>query len=117
VVFAIEDMPDHELFGKPFAIITACNPNNKTMDAATNVARQQALEHELKRRGLRFESALGYLEQHYEESFCVYDISLQEALDLGRKFCQYSVFYHGDKCVGYYEVATSLPILNHDTNR
>jgi len=35
---------------------------------------------------LLFDDALGYLGEHKEESYCVYDISFLEAIELGRRF-------------------------------
>jgi len=54
---------------------------------------------------------VGFFDQHKEESYCVYDISLFEAIKLAEKFNPYLVFFHGGKFLGYYEVAISQPIL------
>lgn len=57
-----------------------------------------------------FDEALGYLEDHSEESYCIYGIRFEEAIDLARAFDQYAIFYRSAKDVGYYECATRKAI-------
>ena len=58
-----------------------------------------------------YDRALGYLVEHKEESYCVYGISFEQAIELGKKFDQYSIFYNDAKSMGYYNVNTSKAIL------
>jgi hypothetical protein len=111
VIFSFEDIPDSKLFLKKFNIITAWNPNNELVNDVVNAENNKQLEQELQYMGLSFDRAVGYLDDHKEESYCVYDISFAQAIELGKMFHQYSIFYNDIKSLGYYEVETSKAIL------
>ena len=111
IVFTLEDIPKDKLFSKRFAIITAWNPNNEKLRNAVNDQNNEFLVKELRQMNLSFDDAIGYLEDHAEESYCVYDISLSQAIELGKEFHQYSIFYNDTQTIGYYEVSTSSAIL------
>ena len=111
IVFSFEDVPTDKLFSKRFAIITAWNPNNEPLTDAINNQNNEFLVKELQQMGLSFDDALGYLGDHIEESYCVYDISFAQAIELGKKFHQYSIFYNDTQSIGYYSVDTSKGIL------
>ena len=111
IVFSFEDIPEGRLFSKTFAILTAWNPNNEPTNDAINAENNEQLEKELQHMGLSFDRAVGYLDDHKEESYCVFDISFAQAIELGKMFHQYSIFYNDIKSLGYYEVKTSKAIL------
>lgn len=111
VDFSFDDLPKTDLFHFPFAIITAWNPNNEELSEDENQLNNGLLKKELEKHNICFDKALGYLDKHQEESFCVYDISFEEAINLGRKFHQYAIFYNDTKMMGYYNVDTSRPII------
>ena len=111
VDFSFEQLPKAELFSKPFTILTAWNPNNQLTLSRINVMHNDVLEKELRNCKFSFDEAVGYLDDHMEESYCVYDISFEEAMRLVEKFHQYSIFYNDTKTIGYYEVETSKVII------
>ncbi len=111
IVFTFEDVPEDKLFSKRFAIITAWNPNNEPPTDAINIHNNELLVKELEQMDLSFDDALGYLGEHQEESYCVYDISFTQAIELGKRFQQYSIFYNDTQSIGYYRVDTSKAIL------
>ncbi len=111
VDFTFDDIPNAPLFSTSFVIITAWNPENTTLSELENIQNNQRLEKVLESMGKDFVPALGYLDKHSEESYCVFKLDLQQALDLGKRFHQFSIFYYGCDFLGYYEVATSQPIL------
>jgi hypothetical protein len=80
---------------KPFAIITAWNPDHKELSLAENKARNESLKDDLITTGLHFYPSLGTgTDGHSEESFTVEDIALDEAVRLGRKYGQYAIAYN-----------------------
>jgi len=110
-VFSFDDIPKDSLFSKRFAIITAYDPNNEPTNDAINAKNNEQLENELKHMELSFDRGVGYLDDHKEESYCVYDITFAQTIELGKMFYQYSIFYNDIKSLGYYEVKTSKAIL------
>jgi len=111
VIFSFDDIPESKLFSKRFAILTAWNPKNNPTNEVINAQNNEQLVKELQHMDLTFDSAEGYLGDHIEESYCVYDISFIKAIELGKKFHQYSIFYNDIKSLGYYNVNTSKAIL------
>jgi hypothetical protein len=107
VDFTIDTLTSFAPFNEPFAILTAWNPDNQPLSLEENTQRNEQLFETLLERGYKFDEALGYLEEHSEESYCIYGISFQEAIDLAKAFEQYAIFYRGNNAVGYYEVETS----------
>lgn len=109
--FSFEELPKTDFFVTPFAILTAWNPDNQSTARSINAKNNNLLEHDLKNLKYSFVEAVGYLDNHSEESFCVYDISFDQAINLAKKFHQYSIFYNNANTVGYYEVQTSRVII------
>lgn len=109
--FSFEELPEFDLLMTPFAILTAWNPDNQSTSTDINAKNNKLLENELKHLKFSFVEAVGYLDDHSEESYCVYDISFDQAIDLAKKFHQYSIFYNNAKTIGYYEVETSKVII------
>lgn len=105
--FTIDTLPAYEHFNVPFAILTAWNPNNQPLSLEENTARNEALFEKLLEYGHPFDEALGYLDEHSEESYCIYDITFEKAIELAKSFEQYAIFYRRNNAVGCYEVETS----------
>lgn len=108
--FTIDTLPSFAPFDKSLAILTACNPNNIPLTPEDNTKRNSLLFTLLMERDYFFDEALGYLEEHSEESYCIYGIGFEEAIELGKMFEQYAIFYRSATHVGYYECATSEAI-------
>jgi hypothetical protein len=108
--FTIDALPSFAPFDKPFAILTAWNPNNTLLSSVENLKRNTLLFTLLMERDYLFDEALGYLEEHSEESYCIYEIGFEEAIELGKAFDQYAIFFSSDTHVGYYMCATSKAI-------
>jgi hypothetical protein len=108
--FTIDTLPSDAPLDKAFAILTAWNPNNQPLSLEENTVRNTQLFALLLDRGYAFDEALGYLDQHSEESYCIYGITFDEAIDLGKMFDQYAIFYRSSQCVGYYACASGNAI-------
>ncbi len=97
--FSLINYNPDAFFEKPFAIITAGNPNNITLTATENEARNALLYSELN--STKVLKARGCYLAHCEEGYLVYDLSLEEALALGRKYEQIAIFYNDTKRLMY----------------
>lgn len=84
------ELTDHPLFKGPgtVAIFTAQEPKFPVSTHGGN----DALEDELKRRGFKYEKIEGHYEAP-EKSFMVYDPSLSDTLDWGKRYGQESVIW------------------------
>ncbi|MEN8147043.1 MAG: DUF3293 domain-containing protein [Campylobacterota bacterium] len=91
--FSLQHFKDDPLFDRPFGIITAFNPHNKTLSYKENLARNQKLHNELNSK-YEFLEAIGCHEGHCEEGYLVFDITLLEGIELGRRYEQFAVFYN-----------------------
>lgn len=112
--FTIDTLPSDAPLDKVFAILTAWNPNNQPLSLEENTVRNTQLFALLLERDYEFDEALGYLDEHSEESYCIYGIDFEEAIDLGKMFDQYAVFYRSMESVGYYECASGDAITQRD---
>ena len=110
--FTIDTLPACAPFDVPFAILTAWNPNNQPLSLEENTARNEALFEKLLEYGHPFDEALGYLDDHSEESYCIYGIGFEEAIELAKAFEQYAIFYSSTTHVGYYECETGVAITD-----
>lgn len=108
--FTIDTLPAYAPFNVPFAILTAWNPNNQPLSLEKNTLRNEQLFEKLLESGYRFDEALGYLDEHSEESYCIYGIGFEEAIALAKAFEQYAIFYSSARHVGYYECETGVAI-------
>lgn len=112
--FTIDTLPSNSPLDKVFVILTAWNPNNQPLSHEENTVRNTQLFALLLERDYAFDVALGYLDEHSEESYCIYGIDFEEAIDLGRMFNQYAIFYRSRQSVGYYECASGDAITQRD---
>ncbi|MDD5160720.1 MAG: DUF3293 domain-containing protein [Sulfuricurvum sp.] len=108
--FTIDTLPTYAPFDAPFAILTAWNPNNQPLSLEENTTRNEQLFEKLLESGYPFDEALGYLDDHSEESYCIYDITFEEAIELAKAEEQYAIFYRSSSHVGYYECETGVAI-------
>jgi hypothetical protein len=108
--FTIDTLPAYAPFNAPFAILTAWNPNNQPLSLEENTIRNEQLFEKLLEYGHPFDEALGYLDDHSEESYCIYDITFEEAIELAKAEEQYAIFYCSSTHVGYYECETGVAI-------
>lgn len=108
--FTIDTLPSYAPFDAPFAILTAWNPNNQPLSLEENTARNEQLFEKLLEYGHPFDEALGYLDNHSEESYCIYEITFKEAIELAKAEEQYAIFYRSSTHVGYYECETGVAI-------
>lgn len=84
----------------PFAIVTAWNPGRERPPRAVNEARNRALLAEVNRRGLVWAPAEGRSPDgsHREPSFAVFTDSLEDGLELARKFGQAAIcWFDGER--------------------
>ena len=77
---------------REFAVLTAWNPNNQEESLETNRAKNEQLKNELLEENYEIIFGKGGLGDHYEESYLIWDITLEEALEYGIKYKQYSIF-------------------------
>lgn len=97
VAFTLADKPTEVmLFGRRrFAIITAHNPKSERLSAEENQRRHGELGHDLSKLGPEYGPSTGESPDRswVEEGFVVFDIGLEAALELGRKFGQHAILW------------------------
>ena len=81
--------------GRAFAIVTAHNPRSERLSSEENERRHEELEKVLNERNAVFGPSVGEsLDGEWREAgVIVYDVALEEALELGRRFEQHAVLY------------------------
>jgi len=90
---------DSSVEAKSVTLITAWNPNSKEMPDTWNAEANVRLANELRELGYEFGDSYGCSpagEEPYwrEEGFAVYDLSIDQAYDLGAKWGQRAVVYN-----------------------
>jgi hypothetical protein len=90
----IAKKPPEDGWPEKFAVITACNPMSSG-ERHDDAAAMTRLRKNLSRRGLKRHKVTGASPDwcHQEAGFAVWDVSLQEALEIGREFQQWAVFW------------------------
>ncbi len=79
-----------------WAFVTACNPASKLLNEQENTQRQQALTAVVRKMGLRFTEAFSSSpadDWPREQSIFIFDITLEQAVDLGRQFSQHAIVF------------------------
>ncbi len=94
-IFIAKRPPENGWCGE-FAVITACNPftaEERSSDAVETLR----LRKNLSRRGLKKHLVTGASVDgsHQEPGFAVWDLALEEALEIGREFRQDAIFWVG----------------------
>jgi hypothetical protein len=100
IFFSLTDFRDSLFFDRTFAIITAHNPQNRDLPKTANRLLDQKLYSHLYSR-YELLRARGCLEEHCEEGYLVYDITLDDAIDIGRRYSQYAIFYNSGDALSY----------------
>ncbi len=107
--FSLQKLHYHNIFDRPFGIITASNPNNILLSDDENSQRNQQLYKDLN--AYETLEAQGCYKGHCEKGYLVFEIGLDTALVLGRRYDQYAVFYSDGDCLKYMECATKKVII------
>jgi len=87
---------------REFAVLTAWNPNNQIASLQTNRANNEKLKNLLLEENYEIVFGKGGLGEHFEESYLVWDITPEEALEFGVTFEQYSIFCNTLNECGFY---------------
>lgn len=107
--FSLEKLSYHTIFDRDFAIITAYNPKNVRLSDDANSQRDQQLYNDLYSAETLL--AVGCYEGHCEKGYLIFEIDLEKALALGRKYEQYAIFYCDRSCLKYVECDTQKVIV------
>lgn len=109
----IQKYKNHNIFRNSFAIITAFNPNNELLRCIQNQDRNLNLKRDITSLNYRYSYTKGYLDDHSEDSFIIFNISFLEAIKLATKYEQYAIFYYNlqTKNIGYYKCKDSSIII------
>jgi len=105
---------NREYLKRKFAIITAFNPKNLILNDFLNFIRNTELESVLKSLGYEYMTSIGELFDHSEESFIVYDIEKDEAVNIGKQFDQDTVFYNSGKSISVVKCEDGKEILKYN---
>jgi hypothetical protein len=103
-------LQEHPIYEKRFAMLTAWNPNNKSANEVANYVTNKKLRQAIVMLGYEPIECVGSVGEHSEDGFVIQDILFDEALQLGRQFGQYSIFYNDCGRWGYYESEHGYPI-------
>jgi len=104
----------YDNLSRKFAIITAYNPKGMIYNDFLNFLRNTELESVIRAFGYESYLSIGELYDYSEKSFIIYDIELEEALNLGKKFDQYSVFYNDTESISVVECDTAEILLTYN---
>lgn len=104
IAFVLSEHPTGTVLfgGRKFAIVTAHNPRSQRLSSAENQKRHEALARDLNLLGLEHIPSTGESPDGswVEEGFAVFDVELEQALELGREHGQYAVVYGQGERVG-----------------
>ena len=90
---------------------------NKIYPNDINKKHNNLLEIKLKDLNYKYEKCIGGEGAHCENSFIIYEIQKDEAINLGLEFKQYSIFYNDKRLLSYIECATRNVILESNLDR
>jgi hypothetical protein len=97
LAFTLTDKPNHTLLfnNRPYAIVTAHNPYSQKLSKEENEQRHEGLKVILQERGLEHSPSTGQSPDGSwcEEGFIIFDISLEDALAIGKQFEQHAIVY------------------------
>ncbi len=105
---------DYEFLRRPFAVITAHNPKDLIFNEFVNFIRNTELEGIIKSLGFEYMTSVGELFDYKEESFIVYDISKEDALNIAEKFDQHTIFYNNGKEITITKCRDGMDILKYN---
>ncbi|MGA1932472.1 DUF3293 domain-containing protein [Arcobacter sp. YIC-464] len=114
--FSLKDfnkVKNNSLFKKDFAVITAFNPQNELLSCIKNQDRHILFRKDIESKKLEFLDARGYLDDHSEDGYLIFNISFENSIKLALKYEQYAIFYNHcqTKKIGYYMCSSKLPII------
>ncbi len=98
--FSLIDFKNSDFYDRPFAIISAFNPQNRSLEAQQNRARDRQLYNELNSNRTILK-ARGCLDGHCEDGYLVYDITEVEAIAIALQYDQYAIFYNSTEALQY----------------
>lgn len=97
LTFTLTNNPTETILfsNKPYSIITAHNPYSQKLSKEENEQRHKQLENILQGRGLEHLPSTGESPDGSwsEEGFIIFDISLDDSLELGKHFEQHAIIY------------------------
>lgn len=97
LTFTLTNNPTQTILfnNKPYSIITAHNPYSQKLSKEENEQRHEQLETILQERGLEHLPSTGQSPDGSwsEEGFIIFDISLDDSLELGKHFEQHAIIY------------------------
>jgi len=105
---------NYESLKRKFAIITAYNPKDMIYNEFTNFLRLTELESVIKAFNYEYYLSIGELFDYDEKSFIIYDIEKNEAVNLAKKFDQYSIFYNDGENISIIECESKKEILKYN---
>jgi len=111
ISFSISNLESSDIYTLPFAIITAENPMNKKCPDEINSQYNKKLEEEIYKLKYDYKKCVGEEGNHSENSFIIYNIEKDAAINLGTKFKQYCIFYNDGNELSYIECETRTTIL------
>ena len=82
LLFSLENLSNNDFFDRSFAIVTASNPLNVSLLPSENESRNALLYSELNSNSVLH--ARGCHENHCEDGYLIFDITLSDALLLGQ---------------------------------
>jgi hypothetical protein len=97
LTFTLTNTPTQTILfnNKPYSIITAHNPYSQKLSKEENEQRHKELENILQERKLEHHPSTGESPDGSwsEEGFIIFDISLEDALAIGKRFEQHAILY------------------------
>jgi len=109
LLFSLENLIDNHFFDRSFAIITASNPRNTLLSNRENERQNALLYSELNSNNVLH--ARGCYEEHCEDGYLIFNTTLPDALLLGRKYEQVSIFYNDSKKLMYVDCKSGKIIV------
>ena len=105
---------EYKFLKRPFAIVTAHNPKDLIFNDFVNFIRNTELERVLKTLRYDYMTSIGELFDYKEESFIVYDIPKEEALNIAKMFDQDSIFYNSSKEITITKCDSAKDVLQYN---
>lgn len=105
---------DYRFLKREFAIITAFNPKDLILNDFLNFIRNTELERVIKSLNYDYMTSIGELFDHSEESFIIFDIKKEEAIDLAKEFDQDTIFYNSGNDISITKCESSEDILKYN---
>lgn len=113
--FSFQFLPkESHYLARPFAIISAENPFMGSPDETLNEASNEIMRNTLKDLGYEFYQSIGELSDHAENSFIIYNIDKNKAIELGQEFQQESIVFNNGESICILKCATKESILSFE---